>query len=137
MLAYLMEAYVHIIITLNSTVCILLLLCLSFFLHPSHSHAPPTHPFIYAGPILVNSMKESPRTGKNQPFFTCQVSCTKSFDNRKLSIIMLSERVQYQWLFNWISKMRPGLQKLSMWVQVILIYIFANIFCSECTIPFP
>ena len=32
--------------------------------------------------------------------------------------------------------MWPGLQESVMWVQITLSYIFANIFSSECSIPF-
>ena len=40
-----------------------------------------THPtplYVYTGPILMNSMKKSSKTSKNQPLSTCQVSCTKA-----------------------------------------------------------
>ena len=35
-------------------------------------------PYIYTGPILMNSMKKLSKTGKNQPLSTCQVSCTNA-----------------------------------------------------------
>ena len=60
---------------------------------PTSSLASPTHPLVYAGLILMNSMKKSSKTGKNQPLSACQVSCTEA--NRQLSIV-LSEQVQYQ-----------------------------------------
>ena len=40
--------------------------------------APPTHLFICAGPILMNSIKESSKTGENLPLSTRQVSYTKA-----------------------------------------------------------
>ena len=57
------------------SICVLFLLCLSFCHHPPHPRTPPTHPLVYTGPILMNSMK---KTGKNQPLSTRQVSCTKA-----------------------------------------------------------
>ena len=62
-----------------------------YFTAPPHPSCPP---IIYSGPILMNSMKKSSKDGENQPLFTCQASCTKV--KRLLSIIMLSEQVQYQ-----------------------------------------
>ena len=72
--------------TLISTICVLLLLCLRFCHHPPHPHASRTHPYIYAGPILMNYLKNLSKTGKNQLLSTCQVSCTTLID----------ELVQYQ-----------------------------------------
>ena len=47
---------------------------------PTPTCVPPTYPLIYAGPIFINSMKKSSKTGDNQPLSVCQVSRTK--DNR-------------------------------------------------------
>ena len=44
--------HVQVIATLNSTVCAIWLLCLSFF----HHSAPPAHFLIYTGPILINKI---------------------------------------------------------------------------------
>ena len=68
--------HVHVIATLNSTICVFFLLWLSFCQHSSHSRAPPTHPLIYTGPILMNFMKKIIKTGDKQPLSTYQVSCT-------------------------------------------------------------
>ena len=91
---YMYKSYIA---TLDSTICVTLLLCLSYCHHPSHALFPPTHPLIYTGPILMNSMKKSSKTGKIQPLlFTYLVSCTKA--NRQLTkyYYMLSELVKYQ-----------------------------------------
>ena len=54
---------------------VILLLCFSFYHYPP---LPPTHPLIYTGLRLMNSMKKSSKTSENQPLSTCQVSCTKA-----------------------------------------------------------
>ena len=36
-----------------------------------------------------------------------------------------------------VDKMWPGLQKSTMWAQITLSYIFANIFRSEYSMPIP
>ena len=41
------------------------------------------------------------------------------------------------WDVNWDTYLWPSLRESTMWVQITPSYIFANIFCSECTIPFP
>ena len=51
--------YIHIIATLDSTICVILLICLSFCHHPSRPRAPPTHLLIYTDPILMNSMNNN------------------------------------------------------------------------------
>ena len=61
---------------------------------PTLPHTPPAHPLIYAGPILMNSMKKI--MGKNQPSSTCQVNCTKA--NRYLSWIQYQGKV-LNWIF--------------------------------------
>ena len=66
------------IATLNYTICMFFLLCLNYCHHPCHAHTPPTHPLVFSGPILMNCMKKSSKTGKKQPLSTCQVSFTKA-----------------------------------------------------------
>ena len=58
--------------------CVILPLCYSLCHHPPHSCTPPTHPLIYSGPILMNSMKKLSKASKNQPLSACQISCTKA-----------------------------------------------------------
>ena len=96
--------YTSYIATLNPTFCVFLFLLFKLLppptppLHPSlpptpplHPSLPPTHQPSYIRWPNVNEFHESIiKTGKNQPLFTCQVSCTKA--NRLLiSIIILSE----------------------------------------------
>ena len=45
--------------------------------------------------------------------------------------------VIYRFCISHQTKMWPGLQKSIMWAQITPSYIFANIFSSECGIPFP
>ena len=51
-------------------------LCSSHLYHPC---APPTHPLIYAGPILMHSIQEMWKLVRISHYLgTCQVSCTKA-----------------------------------------------------------
>ena len=52
---YMWKSYIA---TVNSTICVILLLWLGFYHHQSHPLTPPAHPVIYDGPILMNSMKQ-------------------------------------------------------------------------------
>ena len=58
-----------VIATLNSTVVSSCFFVLAFAI---------THPFIYAGPTLMNSMKKLSKTGENQPLSHSQVRYTKA-----------------------------------------------------------
>ena len=56
----------------------------------------------------MNSIKNLSITGENQPLSTCQIGCTIKLIDNYVSVIMLSERVQYQGkagFFNEIFKM--------------------------------
>ena len=68
--------HVQVMATLHSTICVIFLLCWNIFHHPPHPRAPPTQSLMYAGPILMNFMKNA-KNWQNQPLSTCQVSCTK------------------------------------------------------------
>ena len=69
--------YMSYIASLHSTICVIFLLCLSFCHYP-YTPLPPTPLYKPAQSILMNPMKKSLNTGKNQPLSTYQVSCTKA-----------------------------------------------------------
>ena len=72
--------------------CVVLLLYLSFHHHPPHPHIPPTHHLIYAGPILMNLLKNCQKLTKISHYLLARLVHTKA--NRYLSI-MLSEWVRH------------------------------------------
>ena len=45
--------HMDVIVTLNSTICAILLLCCSLCYHPPHSYISPIHTLIYTGPTLL------------------------------------------------------------------------------------
>ena len=47
--------------------CVVLFLCFSLCYHLPHPVPLPPIPYIYTGPILMNSMKKSSKTSENQP----------------------------------------------------------------------
>ena len=57
--------HVHIIATLDFIICVIFLLCLSFFHHPPYPCASPANSFIYAGPVLMNFIKKSSKMDEN------------------------------------------------------------------------
>ena len=64
--------------TLNSTICVILLLCLSFCHQPPHPHTSPARPSYVHWPNINEFHDKIIKTGENQPLSTCQVSCTKA-----------------------------------------------------------
>ena len=63
-------------LNINSTICVILLLCFRLLTpSPRSSYLP----LIYIGPILMNSMKKNQKLVKISHYLaTCQVSCTNA-----------------------------------------------------------
>ena len=61
--------------------CVILLLCFSLCHHPPHPCAPPTHPVIYIGQILMNSMKKSQKLVKISHYLLARLVVQKLIDN--------------------------------------------------------
>ena len=76
-----------------SYLCLISLL--RFCDHPHHPRAPPTHPLIYTGPILMNSIKKHKNLAKTSHYLLIRLIVQKLKDNY-VSIIMLSEWLHYQ-----------------------------------------
>ena len=73
--------------------------------------------------------------------FHPSIKFTSDFSHEKITFLDLNIYKGPNFLISNIldveTYMWPGLQKSTMWAQITPSYIFANIFSSECGIPFP
>ena len=61
--------------------CVILLLYFSLRHHPPHPCVPPTYPFIYFGPLLMNSMKRLSKWAKISHYLLAKLVIQKLIDN--------------------------------------------------------
>ena len=96
---YMLWVHVGIIDTLNSMVCVFWLLCFSLCHHPPHLHSPPTHPLIYADPMLMTSMKKLSKLVKITHYLLARFVIEKLMDNCALLCLVNESNIQARLIF--------------------------------------